>query len=69
MAALYDRLRKKYKSGAIIAEVVGGACEECQIDLRLAFLQRVESEPDSLFLCEECGRVLHYNPPVKAVEG
>ena len=69
MAALYERLRKKYKSGAIIAEVAGGACEECQIDLRLAFLQTIESEPDGLFLCEECGRVLHYNPAVKAVEG
>lgn len=69
MATLYERLRKKYKSGAIIAEVSGGACEGCQIDLRLAFLQKIESEPDGFFLCEECGRVLHYNPPVKAVEG
>ena len=69
MATLYERLRKKYKSGPIVAEVVGGACEECQIDLRLACLQKIESEPDGFFLCEECGRVLHYNPTVKAVEG
>ena len=62
-AALYDRLRKKYKTGPILCEAVDGNCGVCQMTLRLAFWQGVKAEPDKLWQCEECSRVLIYNPP------
>jgi len=63
-AALYDRLRKKYKTGPILCEAVDGNCGVCQMTLRLAFWQGVKAEPDKLWQCEECSRILVYNPPV-----
>jgi predicted nucleic acid-binding Zn-ribbon protein len=63
-ASLYDRLRKKYKSGPVITEVTEGSCGVCQMVLRPAFFQQMKMEPDALYLCEECGRILHYNAPI-----
>lgn len=61
-AQLYDRLRKKYKTGPILCEAVDGNCGVCQMTLRLAFWQGVKAEPDKLWQCEECSRILVYNP-------
>jgi predicted nucleic acid-binding Zn-ribbon protein len=63
-AALYDRLRKKYKTGPILCEAIDGNCGVCQMALRLAFWQGVKAEPDKLWQCEECSRILVYNPSV-----
>lgn len=62
--ALYERLRRKYKTGPILCEAVDGACGVCQMAMRLAFWQGVKAEPDKLWQCEECSRVLVYNPSV-----
>jgi len=61
-AALYERLRKKYKTGPILCEAVDGNCGVCHMTLRLAFWQGVKVEPDKLWQCEECSRILVYNP-------
>lgn len=63
-AQLYERLRKKYKTGPILCEAIDGNCGVCQMALRLAFWQGVKAEPDKLWQCEECSRVLVYNPSV-----
>lgn len=63
-AALYERLRKKYKTGPILCEVEDGNCSVCQMTHRLAFWQGVKAEPDKLWQCEECSRVIVYNPAV-----
>lgn len=63
-AQLYDRLRKKYKTGPILAEAVEGNCSVCDMAFRLAFWQKVKAEPDGLWQCEECSRIIVYNPAV-----
>ncbi|MBI2685270.1 MAG: hypothetical protein HYX27_03065 [Acidobacteria bacterium] len=63
-AQLYERLRKKYKTGPILSEPDNGTCGVCQMTLRLAFWQGIKADPDKLWQCEECSRVLVYNPPV-----
>ena len=63
-AQLYDRLRKKYKTGPILCEAIEGNCGVCQMTFRLAFWQGVKTEPDKLWQCEECSRILVYNPSV-----
>lgn len=63
-AQLYDRLRKKYKTGPILAEAVAGNCSVCDMTFRLAFWQKVKAEPDGLWQCEECSRIIVYNPAV-----
>lgn len=66
-AQLYERLRKKYKTGPILCEAIDGNCGICQMALRLAFWQGVKAEPDKLWQCEECSRILIYNPAQKPV--
>lgn len=63
-ADLYARLRRKYKTGPILCEAIEGNCGVCQMALRLAFWQGVKAEPDKLWQCEECSRILVYNPSV-----
>jgi len=61
-AQLYDKLRKKYKTGPLLTEAIEGNCGVCQMTLRLAFWQGVKAEPNKLWQCEECSRILVYNP-------
>jgi predicted nucleic acid-binding Zn-ribbon protein len=58
----YERIRKKW-SGIVIAEVEGGRCTACQIQLRPQYFQELR-RGDQLMFCENCGRFLFYNPPV-----
>lgn len=64
LATLYDRLRRKFKTGPLLAEAVDGNCSGCDMAFRLAFWQQVKADPDRLWTCEECGRIIVYNPPV-----
>jgi uncharacterized protein len=59
----YDRIRKKWHGGAVVAEAIGGRCSACQILLRPQYLQDLKKGTDVMF-CESCGRILYYNPPV-----
>lgn len=58
----YERIRKK-KNGLAAVEAVEGRCSACQIALRPQFFQDLR-KGDQLMLCESCGRILYYNPPV-----
>jgi predicted nucleic acid-binding Zn-ribbon protein len=58
----YERIRKKWH-GHAVAEVTDGRCSGCQIVLRPQFFQDLR-HAEHLLLCESCGRILYYNPPV-----
>lgn len=60
----YDRIRKKYPVGAILAEAVDGKCRACHMAMRPQYWQDLKQGEQILF-CESCGRLLYYNPPVR----
>ena len=60
----YERIRKKYPAGAILAEAVDGKCRACHMQLRPQYWQDLKQGGEML-ACESCGRVLFYNPPVR----
>jgi predicted nucleic acid-binding Zn-ribbon protein len=59
----YERIRKRYKDGIVVAECTDGNCSSCMMTIRPALLQQIRQERGRLFLCESCQRMLHYNPP------
>ena len=63
VTAKYDRLRKKYKNGVAISEVVENRCSACQISLRPQYFQEVR-HGNSVLPCEQCMRILYYNPAI-----
>ena len=65
--AAYERIRKKWRGGAAVAEAVAGRCSACQILLRPQFYQDLRHSQELMF-CESCGRILYYNPPVSFEE-
>lgn len=58
--AEYQRIRKKTK-GSVIADATDGRCDACQIGLRPQFFQDLR-RGDQIMFCENCGRMLTYNP-------
>jgi hypothetical protein len=61
VASEYERIRKG-RAGVAIAEVVGGRCSKCNIQLRPQFLQELKRS-ESVMVCESCKRMLYWNPP------
>jgi uncharacterized protein len=61
----YERIRKG-RRGIAVAEAVDGRCAACHMAMRLQFFQDLR-KGDQVMVCESCGRMLYYNPPV-AVE-
>jgi predicted nucleic acid-binding Zn-ribbon protein len=61
-ARAYDRIRKKWK-GVAVADATEGRCSACNIALRPQYYQDLKTS-DQLMLCESCGRILYYKPPV-----
>jgi uncharacterized protein len=59
---VYDRLRKRW-NGLAVADATDGRCSACQIVLRPQYFQDLK-RAEQLLLCESCGRILYYNPPV-----
>lgn len=59
----YERTRKARK-GLAIAEVVDGRCSACNLTLRLQYFQDLKRSAE-VMTCENCQRMLYYNPPVK----
>ena len=58
----YERIRKG-RRGIAVAEAVDGRCVACHMAMRLQYLQDLR-KGDQVLLCESCGRILYYNPPV-----
>jgi predicted nucleic acid-binding Zn-ribbon protein len=57
----YERVRKGRK-GIGIAEAVDGRCKACHMAIRLQLFQELR-RGDKLISCENCQRILYYNPP------
>jgi len=58
----FERLSKRF-SGNVISDATKGRCTCCHLELRPQLFQDLR-RGDKLFVCENCGRILHYNPPV-----
>lgn len=61
LAAAYERASKRF-NGMAIAEVTRDRCTACNLEIRPQYLQDLRKR-DKLMLCENCSRILHYNPP------
>jgi predicted nucleic acid-binding Zn-ribbon protein len=59
----YERIRKG-RRGIAVAEAVDGRCSACHMAMRLQFFQDLRKGDQLMMLCESCGRILYYNPPV-----
>ena len=59
--AAYERIRKR--TAVVVAEASGGRCQACQLELRPQVMQEVR-KGDGIYYCENCRRMLYYNPPV-----
>ncbi|HWF08581.1 MAG TPA: C4-type zinc ribbon domain-containing protein [Bryobacteraceae bacterium] len=64
IASEYERIRKG-RAGVAIAEVIGGRCSKCNMQVRPQFLQELK-RGDSVMVCESCKRMLYWNPPQSA---
>lgn len=62
-SALYERMRKKFKTGEIVAYAEEGHCKVCLMAMRPAVWQELHADKDKVFHCENCGRILLYDPP------
>jgi predicted nucleic acid-binding Zn-ribbon protein len=64
--AVYDRYERtrKARKGIAIAEVIDGRCSACHLTLRLQYFQDLK-RGNEVMTCENCQRILYYNPPVK----
>lgn len=61
----FERLSKKFNGNAV-SDGTKGRCSCCHLEIRPQLFQDLR-RGDKLFVCENCGRILFYNPPV-AVE-
>lgn len=60
--SLYERVRKKWH-GIVVADASDGRCSACNLALRPQFLQDLRRSVE-VMCCENCGRILSFNPPV-----
>ena len=58
----YERVRRG-RAGIAVAEAVDGRCNVCNLAMRLQFFQDLK-KGDQIMSCENCQRILYYNPPV-----
>ena len=62
----YEQARKA-RGGVAVAEAVDGRCMVCRMAMRLQYFQDLR-KGDQVLRCENCGRILYYNPPVAVEE-
>ncbi len=65
LASVYDRLAQRSRDGIAVAEVVGGACSACYMQLRPQVQLNVK-KGDEIITCESCTRILYM--PKREVE-
>ena len=58
---VYENLRKRWGPNVVV-EVAGSLCKGCKLLMRPGFQQELQVG-DKLMQCENCGRMLIYNPP------
>jgi hypothetical protein len=61
----YEKIRKKTEIA--VADATTGRCSACQMELRPQFMQDLKKR-DSVLLCENCRRIVVYNPPSSPAE-
>lgn len=63
---LYDRVSKKIPNA--VSEASNGRCTQCRLEIRPQLYQDLR-KGERIIQCENCRRILHYNPPVAFDEG
>jgi predicted nucleic acid-binding Zn-ribbon protein len=63
---MYDRIKKKTGS-SVLAEAVNSRCSACQMAIRPQLFQDIRGG-QSILTCEDCGRILYFNPPIAVTE-
>lgn len=63
--AVYERLKRRYANGQVVANATNGTCSGCRLALRPKYFQDLRHAATVLF-CENCGRILRYDPPIDA---
>ena len=58
LASVYDRLAQRSRDGIAVAEVVGGACSACYMQLRPQVQVNVK-KGDEIITCESCTRIMY----------
>ena len=58
LASVYDRLAQRSRDGIAVAEVVGGACSACYMQLRPQVQLNVK-KGDEIITCESCTRIMY----------
>jgi len=58
LASVYDRLAQRSRDGIAVAEVVGGACSACYMQLRPQVQLNVK-KGDEIITCECCTRIMY----------
>lgn len=61
LASIYDRLAQRSRDGIAVAEVVGGACSACYMQLRPQVQLNVK-KGDEIITCESCTRIMYIVP-------
>ncbi|MEO7659068.1 MAG: C4-type zinc ribbon domain-containing protein [Pyrinomonadaceae bacterium] len=61
LASIYDRLAQRSRDGIAVAEVVGGACSACYMQLRPQVQLNVK-KGDEIITCESCTRIMYIAP-------
>ena len=59
---IYENLKKRW-GPTVVTEIEDGLCRGCKLSLRPQFLQDLRLGT-ALLQCENCGRLILYNPPV-----
>lgn len=65
LRAVYERLKKRHANGVVVADATNGICSGCRLALRPKYFQDLKHATTVLF-CENCGRILRYDPPIDA---
>jgi predicted nucleic acid-binding Zn-ribbon protein len=60
---IYERLKKRYANGYVVADATNGSCSGCRLALRPKHFQDLR-HATTVMLCENCGRILRYDPPI-----
>ena len=61
MSALYKRISARIRDGVAVAEARNGACTACYMALRPQIMADVR-RGDEVITCDNCNRILYYNP-------
>lgn len=65
MSSLYNRISVRIRDGVAVAEARNGACTACYMALRPQVMADVR-RGDEVITCDNCNRILYYNPDKSA---